>query len=186
MLLPAPAYRSLPPPGDADQARLGLEHWHEAAQEIEEPSLADFMRELAAESAGNRLLQSLFGNSPFLTQCCLREPELLRRLLQQGPDATFAEVEDRLNRDLAAAADQPEVMRTLRQAKRRVALLVAIADIAELWPLERVTGALSDFADRALAASVRHLLAAATAVGEFAPVDAAAPERGSGLIVLDM
>ncbi|HZB92590.1 MAG TPA: bifunctional [glutamine synthetase] adenylyltransferase/[glutamine synthetase]-adenylyl-L-tyrosine phosphorylase, partial [Stellaceae bacterium] len=34
--------------------------------------------------------------------------------------------------------------------------------------------------------SVRHLLAAAAAEGEFAPLDAAAPERASGLIVLGM
>jgi [glutamine synthetase] adenylyltransferase / [glutamine synthetase]-adenylyl-L-tyrosine phosphorylase len=186
LLLPASAYESLPPPGDADQARLGFERWQEAAQEVEEPNLAAFMRDLAAENAGNRLLQSIFGNSPFLTQCCLREPDLLKRLLQQGPDATFADVEDRLNRDLAAAAERPAVMQALRIAKRRMALIVAIADIAGWWPLERVTGALSRFAESALAASVRHLLVTAAAEGEIAPADPAALEHSSGLIVLGM
>ena len=186
MPLSPSAYASLPLPGDADQARLGFEHWREAAAEIGDPSLSAFMRALAEDSSGNRLLASLFGNSPYLTQCCLREPDLLRRLLQQGPEATFADVEEGLNRHLAAAAERPAVMRALRIAKRRIALLVAIADIAGWWVLEQVTDALSRFADAALAAACRHLLADAAAIGEIAPADAAAPDRRSGLIVLGM
>ena len=139
MLLSPSAYANLPPPGDRHQAQLGFERWREAAEEIDEPGLAAFMRDLADDQAGVRLLASLFGNSPFLTQCCLREADLLRQLLQKGPDATFADVEDALNRDLTAVTDRPGVMRALRVAKRRVALLVAVADIAEWWSLERVT-----------------------------------------------
>ena len=186
MLLPSSAYASLPPPGDADQMRLGFERWRETAQEIEDPSLAAFMRDLAADAAGNRLLASLFGNSPFLTQCCLKEPDLLMRLVQQGPEATLADVEGWLNRHLAAEPDQKGLMRALRITKRQVALLVAIADIAGWWELERVTGALSRFADTAIAAATRHLLAAAQRQGELAAADPAAPERESGFIVLAM
>jgi len=186
LLLPPSAYASPPPPGDADQMRLGFERWREAAQEIEDPSLAALMRDLAADAAGNRLLASLFGNSPFLTQCCLREPGLLLRLVQQGPEATFADVEDRLNRHLAAAPAEKALMQALRIAKRQVALIVAAADIAGWWPLERVTGALSRFADMALAGAARHLLAAAQRRGEIAAADPAIPEHGSGFIVLGM
>ncbi len=186
MRLPLSAYANLPPPGDADRARLGFARWQEAAQEIEDPYLAAFMRDLVADDAGNRLLSSLFGNSPFLTQCCLTEPDLLMRLMQQGPEATLADVEDRLNRHLPAEMERPALMRTLRLARRRVALLVAIADLAGWWPLERVTGALSRFADLALAMAVRHLLAAAARQGEIALAEPAEPERDSGFIVLAM
>jgi [glutamine synthetase] adenylyltransferase / [glutamine synthetase]-adenylyl-L-tyrosine phosphorylase len=186
LLLPPSAYANLPPPGDADQARLGFERWRDAAQEIGDPGLAAFMRALAVDGTGYRLLASLFGNSPFLTQCCLNEPDLLRRLLQQGPEATFADVEGRLNRDLAAGPDRAGAMRALRVARRRVALLIATADIAGWWPLERVTGALSRFAEIVLAAAVRHLLSAAAAAGEFAAAHPDAPEQASGLIILGM
>jgi [glutamine synthetase] adenylyltransferase / [glutamine synthetase]-adenylyl-L-tyrosine phosphorylase len=186
LLLPPSAYANLPPPGDAGQARLGFDRWREAAQESDESRLAEFMRDLAADEAGSRLLASLFGNSPFLTQCCLREPDLLRRVLQQGPAATFADVENRLNRDLAEAAERPAVMRALRIAKRRVALLVAVADIAGWWTLEQVTDALSRFAEGALSAAARHLLDDAAIQGEFAPTEPGAPERGSGLVILGM
>jgi glutamine synthetase adenylyltransferase len=41
-------------------------------------------------------------------------------------------------------------MRELRLAKGRIALLVALADIAGVWELEKVTAALSDFAQDCL------------------------------------
>jgi glutamate-ammonia-ligase adenylyltransferase len=187
VLLPPPfAYEKLPLPADAAQARLGFARWRDAAAEEEDSALSAFMRALAEDVAGERLLASLFGNSPFLTQCCLREPRLLMRLAQQGPDATFAELGDRLNCDLTPEGDRPTLTRRLRIAKRQVALLVAIADIAELWPLERVTGVLTAFAETALGAVVRHLLAAAATVGEIELVHSSAPERDSGLIVLGM
>jgi glutamate-ammonia-ligase adenylyltransferase len=185
LLLSSSAHHALPPPADAGQAQLGFERWHEAAHEIGDAALAGSMRAFAVDAAGHRLLASLFGNSPFLTQCSLREPGLLMRLVQQGPDATFAHVESGLHRHLAASLDRPALMQTLRLFKRRVALLVAVADIAQWWPLERITAALSDSAEHTLAAAVRHLLAAAAARGEIALADAAAPSH-SGFIVLGM
>ncbi|MBV8651661.1 MAG: hypothetical protein JO255_09360, partial [Alphaproteobacteria bacterium] len=85
---------ALPAPADAEQARLGLERWRDIDHD---PELTEYARALADDPAGNQLLCTLFGNSPFLTQCCLREPEFLRHLLQYGPDASFAELIDALN-----------------------------------------------------------------------------------------
>jgi glutamate-ammonia-ligase adenylyltransferase len=181
---------SLPAAADLEQAHRGIERWRELDHDDE---LADFARSLADDPAGYRLLEALFGNSPFLTQCCLRDPEFLRDILRRGPDATFAELLDSLNRHSGASGppwrmvgDRPAVMRELRIARRRTALVVALADIAGLWPLERVTAALSAFAEAALDHAVRHLLAAARAAGDIALPDGADPARGSGLIVLGM
>jgi glutamate-ammonia-ligase adenylyltransferase len=186
LLSPLSDYQTLPPPADEAQARLGFARWHDAALEVEDKTLREFMGALAADAAGNRLLAALFGNSPFLTQCCLREPALLMRLMEEGPDASFAELVLGLNRLLAPAAERATLLKTLRQAKRRAALLIAIADIAGWWPLEPVTGALSALAEAALGALVRHLLAAAAAGGEIELRDPEDPERDSGLIVLGM
>jgi glutamate-ammonia-ligase adenylyltransferase len=49
-------------------------------------------------------------------------------------------------------------MTRLRRAKRGVALVTALADIAELWPLERITAMLSDLAERSLDTAVGFLL----------------------------
>ncbi|HZT51972.1 MAG TPA: hypothetical protein VFA22_08565, partial [Stellaceae bacterium] len=67
----------LPRPADPAAEGVGFARWHEAAAEADDPACAAFLRDLAADEAGHRLLASLFGNSPFLTQCCLKEPALL-------------------------------------------------------------------------------------------------------------
>ena len=185
-LLPSLDIENLPGPADPGLAALGMTRWREVADEIDDAEVAGFMRALADHASGTRLLASLFGNSPFLTQCSLREPGFLMRLVQRGPDATFAEVEAALNADLTEDRDRAYLMRRLRVAKRRVALVAALADVAGWWSLERVTSALSGIADRALSAAVRHLLRAAAAHGELELRHPDDPERASGLIVLGM
>ncbi|HUZ73613.1 MAG TPA: bifunctional [glutamine synthetase] adenylyltransferase/[glutamine synthetase]-adenylyl-L-tyrosine phosphorylase [Stellaceae bacterium] len=185
LLLDPSFYRDLPLPASAAAADTGFARWHDAAAEQAEESCAAFMRDLADDTDGRRLLASLFGNSPFLTQCCLSEPPFLMRLLHRGHDATFAELLGGLNHDLAGDG-RAAVMSALRIARRRAALLIALADLGGLWPLDRVTRALSEFAEAALGVAVRHLLAGAAAAGELVPRDAADPERDSGFIVLGM
>ena len=58
-------------------------------------------------------------------------------------------------------------MRMLRRGKAEAALLIALADIGGVWPVERVTRALTDFADAALGAAVRYLLRGAAAQGKL-------------------
>ncbi len=77
-------------------------------------------------------------------------------------------------------------MRALRRGKAEAALLIALADIGGVWPVERVTRALTEFADAALGAAVRYLLRGAAASGKLKPADAAKPEQGSGYVVLAM
>ena len=165
--LPSLDLQGLPQPGDPGQAALGLTRWRERAAEIDDAALAASMIAFADDANGARLLASLFGNSPFLTLCCLREPDFLLRLASLGPDATFAEVAVGLNRDLPGDLDRPGLMRGLRTAKRRAALLVALADIAGWWPLERITGALTAVAEASLRAALRFLLHAAHHSGEI-------------------
>ena len=77
-------------------------------------------------------------------------------------------------------------MRRLRIARRRVALLAAVAELAGCWSLEQQMAALSRFADAAIGAALRHLLRAAAASGSITLANPADPERGSGLIVLGL
>ncbi len=50
-----------------------------------------------------------------------------------------------------------EVMSHLRQAKQKLALLVALYDLSGKWPLEKVTNALTRFADTAVQAALSFL-----------------------------
>ena len=74
----------------------------------------------------------------------------------------------------------------MRRAKRIVALATAIADIGGIWPLERVTAALSDLAEATLSLAMAHLLRAAHDAGELRLPDPSDPARGGGFTVLGM
>ncbi len=162
------------------------ERFHAAARD-ESSDIAGFAEALAASRAGARLLEAIFGNSPYLSGCLTQDPVFAATVLREGPDATFKDLRDALVRArIEPVGDIRGLMSTLRTAKRRSALLVALADIAGLWTLERVTGALSDFADAAIDAAVAHLLREAASAGGFRRRDPADPCRGSGFVIIGM
>jgi len=131
------------------------------------------------------LLAALGGNSPFLAELALREAASMQALAADGPDAVVREAIANLA-VTPPGTSRGHIAAALRRAKRIVALAVAVADIGGLWPLERVTAALSEFAGVALTLAVAHLLRAAHEAGELGLADPDDPARGSGLSVLGM
>ena len=176
----------LPLAGDPESARAGYERLLEAARlRDEEEAMAAFAA-MAENPRGKRILGAVFGNSPFLTLCAERDPAFFHALLTKGPDAVVDGVMAEVESWRREASDDATLSRNLRIAKRRIALSVALADIAGLWELERVTGALSAFAEGALKAASAHVLRALARRGALRLKDEADPERDSGLIVLAM
>src|SRR6056297_3209522 len=89
------------------------------------------------------LVEGAAGSSPYLKTLIEKEKQWL--------PGGFADPEAALE---AVLADLREVAAetlpgALRQGKRRVALMTGLADLAGVWPLEEVTGRLTDFADLA-------------------------------------
>jgi [glutamine synthetase] adenylyltransferase / [glutamine synthetase]-adenylyl-L-tyrosine phosphorylase len=137
------------------------------------------------EGRARALLESAFGNSPFLCRLALRERAFLAALPEQSPDEILANIEA----DAAAAAHASDIanaMAILRQAKRRAALCIALADIAEIWGVTKVTAALTRFADVCVRASLRFALVQAAARAEFGERDPEKLEAQTGVIVLAM
>jgi len=99
------------------------------------------------------LLDALFGNSPYLTETALQNPAFVTDLWRRGPDGVESDLDQELAAARGAARDGTPpaiVATTLRRLKQRVALAIAVADIAGVWPLDRITGALSAFASACL------------------------------------
>ena len=94
-----------------------------------------------------------WADAPFLKGLIRGRPATLALLAAAGPESALAAA-----LALAADAAQP-IMPRLRTARRDVALVVALADLAGLWGLEQVTAALSDFADLAIDAAIAAALA---------------------------
>ncbi len=82
--------------------------------------------------------------------------------------------------------DHAAAMKALRVFKTEMALLIALCDLAGVWPVMRVTEALTETADAALQGTVRYLFRQAVSSGKWLAADAGAPDIGSGYIVLGM
>lgn len=186
----APSFVSaeVPKASDPAQLRRGLERWRDAlatAAEADQKQLADA---LLRNDDAQALLGAVFGNSSFLTLMAELEPVFLLDLLRAGPDIVLRQINDAMSETRQAAITGVDPGGALRRQKRRLALTTALADIASIWTLEQVTGALSGFARSALDVALDFLLMDGARRGALV-LDAAddrEPGRRSGMIVLGM
>jgi [glutamine synthetase] adenylyltransferase / [glutamine synthetase]-adenylyl-L-tyrosine phosphorylase len=174
----------LPKPADARRLSLGFEAWNEVLALAQGNPASDLARQWSAAGAGKRLLASIFGNSPFLTGVAVKEWAFLTSLVEQDPDRLFDDIAAGIEKTEDLGEDTAAVMRRLRIARRRVALVGALAELAGVWSLEQQTAALSRFAEAALGAALRHLLREAARKGLITLTAVEQPEQDSGLIVL--
>lgn len=94
-----------------------------------------------------------WADAPFLKGLIRGRQPTMAQLASAGPAAA-------LESALVLAQDEAQpIMPRLRTARRDVALVAALADLAGLWPLEQVTAALSDFTDAAIDAAIAAALA---------------------------
>jgi [glutamine synthetase] adenylyltransferase / [glutamine synthetase]-adenylyl-L-tyrosine phosphorylase len=132
------------------------------------------------------LLGGIAEAAPFLWDLIRADPARFVRLLERNPDEALAALLAGTQSAVAAARTRDELMRTLRRMKSEAALLIALADIGGVWPVARVTAALTDVAECALAGAVHYLLRGVVARNKLASPVPDNPEVGSGYIVLAM
>ena len=138
-----------------------------------------------ADSGQRALLSAAFGNSPYLARLVRRDPQFVGAILAKGPE-TFVMEMRALALSAAQAGTSSSAMALLRSAKRGAALAIALADISGEWDVDRVTRALSEFADDCVKGSLRFLLREAAAQAGLSEPDGETLELGTGLVVLAM
>ncbi len=143
-------------------------------------------RLVQADPELSRLLGGIGETAPYLWELACADPERLVRLLGANPDEEFAALLTKARHAAASARTSAALMRVLRRLKAEAALLIALADLGGVWPVERVTRALTELADTALGLGVHHLLADAAQRGRLMPPDPRHPETKCGYIVLAM
>ena len=131
------------------------------------------------------LIAGTAGCSPFLARLIERESGFLADALERDPEEAMAALIDGVTAAGAASDGMPALMKALRVAKGRAALLIALCDLGGVWPLIQVTQALSAFADACVSAALSFLLREAAAKGTIA-LEADDPVATSGLFVLAM
>ena len=127
------------------------------------------------------LLAGTAGCSPYLWGLMVQETGWLEAALAADPDAVLAGLLDEVR-----ALPLDGLKSGLRQAKRRAALLIALADLGGAWPLERVTAALTDFADLCVDTSLKRLVAAEIARGKLPGLTEADAGTAGGMVALAM
>ncbi|KIN72226.1 [protein-PII] uridylyltransferase family protein [Sulfitobacter guttiformis] len=132
------------------------------------------------DTALHPLLSATAGLSPYMATLIGKEAAWLEGAVE-APEKALA--------DLLGATTQLEgdtVAGGLRQGKRRVALLSALADLGGAWSLEEVTGALTQFADAATQAALRVAVGAQIKRGKLPGLEAEDAMTGGGMTVLAM
>ncbi|MFZ0607962.1 MAG: bifunctional [glutamine synthetase] adenylyltransferase/[glutamine synthetase]-adenylyl-L-tyrosine phosphorylase [Xanthobacteraceae bacterium] len=133
-----------------------------------------------------RVLGAIAEAAPYLWDLIGSDPGWLLRLLQSDPDTALADLLAATKTAAAATRSQANLMSLLRRMKTKAALLVALADIGGIWPVARVTAALTDIADTAVLAAVHYLIREAVKWKKLVPSARNNPEAASGYIVLAM
>ncbi|MDO5369778.1 bifunctional [glutamine synthetase] adenylyltransferase/[glutamine synthetase]-adenylyl-L-tyrosine phosphorylase [Paracoccus sp. (in: a-proteobacteria)] len=129
------------------------------------------------------LLCGAGGSSPFLAGLIERDAPWLSDALARDPAPAALVVAETAGFDALYPA---QLGPALRQAKRRVALYAALADLGGVWTLDEVTGVLTDLADAATDLALRAHVADEIRRGKLpAPLADAAPEAG-GIFALAM
>ncbi len=126
------------------------------------------------------LLSGTAGLSPYLKSLLVKEAAWLEEAVETPEAALAALVHEThtLETDTVSAG--------LRQGKRRVALLSALADLGGAWSLEEVTGALTTYADAAAQAALRVAVGAQIKRGKLPGMTPEDALSGAGMTVLAM
>jgi len=162
--------------------------------------LGDLVERASREADGHALLQlskggafadlvaALAGHAPFLWHLALQDPGRLASLATTAPEESHRAIVERQaslgGRFASGGIARDEVVRELRRNRAAHALLVGLADIGEVWSVDEVTRALSEFADASVKGGVGVILAEAAANRRITLPNAEDPGAGSGFVIL--
>src|SRR3954447_21527526 len=171
-----------------DAARKRVTEW---LGEIGRAGAGKAIGQLLASAKGGEgklagIVAAIAEASPYLWDLIRADRDRFLALLEADPETQFAALIAEIDQAGLAVDNDDDAMRALRRGKSEAALLIALTDLAGVWPVERITRALTEFADAVLRAAVRYLLRCAAAQGKFSPRDPARPEQGSGYVILAM
>ncbi|MBP2446718.1 bifunctional [glutamine synthetase] adenylyltransferase/[glutamine synthetase]-adenylyl-L-tyrosine phosphorylase [Rhizobium leguminosarum] len=168
------------------ELKLAMADLQEAGRQ--EPSVAAMLK---TESPLRDFIAAALTLSPYLREIANLDPAVLAGAITQPLEPQIeALVADARHCWRANGEETPPaesvVMSRLRVIKRKVAFLVALADLARIFDGRATTAWLSALAEASVAAAIDHLLLSAHEGGKLKLRNPAAPSDGSGLIVLGM
>ncbi len=154
---------------------------------LDDAEAAATLDRLCAEDERIRsLVCGVVAHSPFLLRILRQHPDWLLASLDADPDAALADILTQVLPASRRAETLEAAMGELRLVRKRVALHIALADLAGAWDVDRVVEALTAFADAAVDAALRLALREAERLGRITLADAFDHPEASGISVLAM
>jgi glutamate-ammonia-ligase adenylyltransferase len=136
--------------------------------------LRDELRQAAAEAGWSDTLDKAWpalepvaGAAPYLGGLMRRWPEMLRAVLEAPPAVRLEAILSATQALNAQPIDSDGFKRGLRLLKAEVHLLTALADLGGVWALDRVTEALTRFADASVHACLAFVAASERSKGRL-------------------
>jgi glutamate-ammonia-ligase adenylyltransferase len=183
--LPVLAARFVEAPQVSSPARAE-QRVREWIAELAAGQAAKIDRLLAEFPRARTILLGVAEASPYLFDLLHADAARAIRLLTCEPERRLAQLVEQIGRDVLALQSEAEVMHLLRRTKSEAALLIALCDIGGVWPVMRVTAALTELAVASVQSALRFLLLQEAHRGRISPKNPARPEEESGMVVLAM
>ena len=133
---------------------------------------------IARDERVRALLAGAFSGSHHLAALALRDPPLLADCLSRDPDTHLAQACAELASSMEASSSLKEALSLLRRFKRRLALLVGLADLGHVWSTDATLAAMSRGAQAVVVEGVRFLLRQAREGGQLLPTTDASATHG--------
>ncbi len=172
----------MPLPANSAQAENGLARWREALAKANADAAPD-AETLLANPRAKALLDGIFGCSSFLTWVAAQEPEFCLSLMTEGPDAVWPQALTPIDEP---SPTESTAKTALRRARRRAALVIAVADVSGTWTLAQVTEALSLTADACIEYALAFVLTEMERRGRLTLPNSDEPTRDCGIFALGM
>jgi glutamate-ammonia-ligase adenylyltransferase len=165
-----------------DKAEQRLKDWFADIEPAHSAAIGD----LIGHPHAKNILLGIAEFSPYLFDLIRADAARLVRLLGCDPETHLAGLIEKTSAEVMAASAEADVMVLLRRLKAEAALLIALCDIGGVWPVMRVTAALTDLAVASVQLALGFQLRQEISRGRMNAANSDRPEEGSGLIVLSM
>ena len=162
----------------------GLQRLDSFKEKLKASKDTEFLKALAANKRLNSFLTAVFDLSPYLADLAEQYVGTVERCYTKG----FHEALDTALETVTKLYDDDDVelMRELRHAKRRAALICGLADLGGWWSAAEVSKQITRTADITLQTAVNFLLKDANEKGRINLPNPDKPEIGSGYTVIAM
>jgi len=169
---------------DKDHERVQLfDFW---VEDLPKEQRQEFTKLVNAYPKALPFLRGISQGSPYLLDLMRMDASRVVRVLRNTPETHLERLIASVRHALEHAGHESEAMTALRAFKNEAALLIALCDIAAVWPVMKVTQALTDIADAGVQAALRFLLLQEVRRERMKPANPSQPEIGCGLFVLAM